>query len=264
MRAHPGRVFGLVGLVLASCQSSALLGGFESSKADGADGSLGGQTSASGGTAGAPALFSWAAHFESADLSEFDTDGGSRFREQGSLDVSTAHARTGDYALLAEISGVSDEALAWLQVPNRSRMGAWYLIEENYQTNYWVILKLGANGTTTFTNVFDIDLASVATGEYCLVLWEHGKDEILRSSATLRTGGWFHLEVVFEASTNGDGILRVLLDGQEVMNTGRRTTIPAADGVTVAFGSVAYAIDPLPAQIWLDDLSVEELSDDER
>ncbi len=266
MRAWLGFVLAGVGGAVA-CAPEILVGEYREATPAGGTSSTGGSTLGTGGAAGeggAPLAspFPWSTSFETGDDSEFEAIGRARTLASGELFVGTEFARTGDYALRARLGENSDQALELLEIPANARVGAHYLIPADYETQNWVLMKFRTREglETESRDVFDIDVNRVASGEYRVVLWEHGPGEIAAADVTFRSGTWVHLEAEFVASVAGEGgRLRVFQDGSEILDTGLRATIDEELASTFAVGSVADWIEPLPADVWIDDVHVEEL-----
>jgi hypothetical protein len=164
---------------------------------------------------------------------------------------------------LARIENNSDQALELIDIPPNTRVGARFYIVDDYETADWVLMKFRARegAFTASADVFDIDVNRVAMGEYRVVLWEHGVGEIAESNSTFLHKNWVHLEVEFTASSSGleNGRLVIFADGVPVIDTGARATIDSKLASTFAVGNVANWISPLPADVWIDDVHVDEL-----
>lgn len=251
----------------AGCGPEILVGEYRDPSATGGTSSTGGTSPATGGTGGEGGVpfaspFPWSTSFETGDDSEFEAIGRARTLASGELFVGTEFPRTGEYALRARLVENSDQALELLEVPPNARVGAHYFIPADYDTQNWVLMKFRTREGLEIESrdVFDIDVNRVASGEYRVILWEHGPGEIAAADVTFRSETWVHLEAEFVASTSGEGgRLRVFQDGAEIIDTGLRETIDQELASTFAVGSVADWIEPLPADVWIDDVHVEEL-----
>lgn len=228
------------------------------------DESSGGSAENIGGESPLAPRFPWSTGFETGDFADIVSRG--RTAEIGNAELSVGPvAQTGSFGMLArthELSPEVPQALALVDGPPNGRFSASFRIPEAYQTAYWVILKfrhredLGSN-----MDAFDVDVESTDDGDYRLVLWEHGVDNsrIAESSETFSPGQWIRVRVDFRSSQDNDGFLRVWQDDSLVMDTGLRATIPKESALTFAVGSVAEWIEPVPADIHIDDVNVSEL-----
>ena len=263
----------VVGVSCFGCQERVLLGyAQDSANALGAGGAAEDAASTpSTGTGGSVPLglpergeVSWTAQVETGDLTEWTEDGqGYDFQvAEARIAPGTGHSRSGDYALEATLEGIGDVLpQAVMFRTNELREGfysAWYLVEQNYDANFWVIMKFQGDrpwqGQAT-NDRFDIDLSrSPDDGRLHLELDEFGGSSTL-SPMPVPINAWFRIEAFYRSTPDANGRLVVWQDGELVFDTGERPTAPSA---TVAFGvgAVAWRVAPLPATIWIDDLEI--------
>lgn len=209
--------------------------------------------------AGAPALL-WSADHDEGTLDEWLADGGGfRYTKgNGTLTVSRAQARSGDYSLAATIAtedGGMHQAVMGRDVTLASgRYGAWYFFPEAPITDYWVVMKLS---NTVAVDRFDIDVHAPEGEEPRLRLFEHGKDWITEpATIPLPVNRWVHIEALYRSTPEEDGRLSVLQDGEAILDTGLRST---SDDSRVSFlvGSVSWHIAGGAYTLFVDDVSIE-------
>lgn len=206
----------------------------------------------------------WSAHLETGDVSEWTGDGdGYEFRvAEAQLMAGTQRAHAGSHALEAVLEAIGDvlpQAVMFRTVDlSEGFYSAWYLVDRNYDANFWVIMKFQGErpwqGQAT-NDRFDIDLSrSPDDGQLHLQLDEFDGSATLAPIA-VPINQWFRVEIFYRSSPNDDGRLVVWQDDELVFDTGERPTAPSSR-VGFGVGSVAWRVAPLPATIWIDDIEI--------
>jgi hypothetical protein len=201
----------------------------------------------------------WQADHETGTLEQWLDDGNGRtsIDGNGQVEVSSEHARSGDYALAVTISANDDRQNQGLLERDlrlvEGRYGAWYYLPEAVKTDYWVLMKL-SNGSV---NRFDIDIEVPSGGQPHLRLYEHDAGWISeRAEPVVPIGQWLHVEAWYRSTPNDDGRLIVFQDGEQVLDTGPRMTA-ADEHVVFACGSSSRYVSPAPYRLFIDDASIE-------
>lgn len=207
----------------------------------------------------------WQADFETGDDSQWSEggQGGPYVANAAQYLVTEDHQRSGSYALRATIDSIGQALPQAVLLRDLTRpeayYSAWFCVRENYDTSYWVIMKFRGEGpflgNTETGDRFDIDLStSEDDGRLHLQLDEHGGDAWL-SSIPVPIDAWFQIEAFYRSTPEANGRLVVWQDGVQVFDTGERPTAPSAE-VSFGVGVAAWRVSPLPASVWIDDVSI--------
>lgn len=210
----------------------------------------------------------WEAGLETGDTSEWSEadQGGVYVANDAEVRVRGDHVRSGDYALEATLISVGQnlpQAMLLRDLDQREGYySAYYCLQESYDTSYWVIMKFRGDGpflgNTETADRFDIDLStSDVDGQLHLQLDEHGGDSEL-SAIPVPINQWFRIEAFYKSTPEDDGRLIVWQDGVRVFDIGERPTAPSSF-VSFGVGVAAWRVSPLPASIWIDDVSVYDV-----
>lgn len=256
---------GLVALLFAwACAPTILIGRNRDDEDDSLSGGAG-APAAGGGTSEVPetggaAPFQWSWDFENGVLEDPSMLAHARTGGTGELAVDATFAHGGTFALRSTVASGEDQELLLLDVPPSFVVNFWVYFPAGHFTYNWVILKIRSLETLPESrDVFDVDVATLDDGTYQLLLWEHGLGEIARASVSILPETWTELSLTFVASTADDGSLSLAQDGQSVIETGSRATIAPEEASTLALGATAEFIDPFPASVWFDDVTVTAL-----
>jgi len=210
----------------------------------------------------------WDAYLETGDTSEWSEadQGGAYIANEARVRVSGDHVRTGDYALEAAVISVGQnlpQAMLLRDLDHaEGYYSAYYCLRESYDTSYWVIMKFRGDGpflgNTETADRFDIDLStSDVDGQLHLQLDEHGGQSEL-SPIPVPINQWFRIDAFYKSTPEADGRLIVWQDDVQVFDTGERPTAPSSF-VSFGVGVAAWRVSPVPASIWIDDVSVYDV-----
>lgn len=248
-------------LLACSCAPTILIGRDEGDSTSGGAGApaTGGGTSETPETGG-PAPFQWSWDFENGVLEDPSTLAHARTGGSGELTVESSVAHDGTFALRATVASGEDQALLLLEVPPSFVVTFWVYFPAAHFTYNWVLLKIRSLETLPESrDVFDVDVATLQDGTYQLLLWEHGTGEIARASTAISPETWTELSLTFVASSGEEGGLSLAQSGQLVIETGPRRTLAPEEASTLALGATAEFIEPFPASVWFDDITVSAL-----
>jgi len=210
----------------------------------------------------------WQATFETGDISEWlEGDAGEIFIDNdASYRVTAAHAPSGGLVFQGTVESIAAELPQAMLLREHQAREAYYAasfcVRENYDTNFWVIMKFMGEGpflgNADGNDRFDIDLSrSEDDGQLHLQLDEHGGDSVL-SPVPVPIDGWFRIEAFYRSTPAEDGRLVVWQDGTLVFDTGERPTAPS-EAVTFGVGVAAWRVRPLPASIFIDDVQIHSV-----
>ncbi len=214
-----------------------------------------------GGTEAAPARVPWAADHETGDLEQWLSDGaGRRFVQGGGeVQVSQQQAHSGAHALLATISasdGELHQAVMGRDVElMEGRYSAWYYLPASPVSDAAVIMKLSNRPTL---DRYDIDLQARGGERPRLRLYAHDRGDFITEPAAVSfpIAQWVQVQVLYRSTPDSNGRLVVFQDGQQVLDSGPRST--AQDTQVVFFcGITSRNLAPSPFQLFVDDARVE-------
>jgi hypothetical protein len=280
----------LIGPLIWACQGDIHLGVLETTGQGGANGaatagaSSGGAGEAKGGFAGGGspdgaaagssaragnANLLWHAEFESADLSEWTSDGqGANYRSSEPVApvITSERAHTGTQALKVSISvegGMTSANYMYRQAttPVEAYYSAWFLIPQNYTVkDWWNILHFVGSQTGDGRNevsLWDVDLRSTTDGSLGLYVYEFGgsKQHNPVAARAFPIGVWVQLEVLFRKASDSTGRFAVYQDGALLIDVSGVRTAPN-DWLRWAVGSASSNIAPTPADLYVDDAAI--------
>ncbi len=263
------RVLGLVWLAplllpwLGGCEQRVVLGDLESVGTAGASSIGGASGGGTGGTAaGGTVVFS--SGFETGDLSEWGLEGSSLTVAGGELAVSQAVAHGGSSALLVATETVDQHVVLSLDADYPKYVfGFWMRLSQTVSSLDWVLLNVDeVRDDGSIGELFDVSLRTENGAPGHLFVREKpaltGSGDTLEvgiSDAPVPVGPWRHVEVAVTVATDGTGALQVIEDGQLTIDLPDRPT--STGGLPhLSVGSFAYELEPLPAELWLDDISL--------
>lgn len=214
----------------------------------------------------------WTAELETGDLSEWlDAPGGSVTALSASAvaEVSSDRVHRGAHAARLTIdapAGAGQQTISLSRkggLPTAGYYSAWYYLPRTTTVAaYWVVFKMRrrdvADDATTEHELFDVDLASMPTGEMGLQLYDHrtaGTVPLLRPDVVVPAGVWFQIEAFYRNAPDETGHFTVWLDGVEVADLGGSAT-SQTPWVEWAVVSVGDSLDPSTAVIYVDDCAV--------
>jgi len=214
----------------------------------------------------------WTAELETGDFSEWTAPPGGAILTQPSSAIAEVSADRVHRGARAAKLTIDAPAGAGQQTISLSRKGglpadayysAWYYLPRTTTVAvYWVLFKIrrrdAADDATTERELFDVDLASMPTGEMGLQLYDHriaGTVPLLRPDAAVPVGVWFQIEAFYRNAADETGRFTVWLDGVEVADLGGSPTSQTA-WIEWAAVSVGDSLDPNPAVVYVDDCAV--------
>src|SRR5690606_3953943 len=110
--------------------------------------------------------------------------------------------------------------------------------------------------------LWDVGLDSSTDQLYRLFLWEKAavsddgvESHIATAAEGFSASEWTHIQVHLRASAENDGFLVVYQDGNPLIQLADRPT-GIGGPLVFGFGSFAYNLEPLPAQFWIDDVTI--------
>jgi hypothetical protein len=211
----------------------------------------------------------WVARHEGGDFGEWTADGkggSAADAPDTSIAVSTDHAHSGKYAVKLSNAAVSsyEEVRLWRtdQFPQAAYYSAWYYLPRAYQTtNDWTIMQLRAplaSDPTTISQLLDVDLRSLPTGDLILSVYDH-RPQYLRAATpdpavVVPIGSWFQVQAYFDSSSGADGRFALWLNGQPLYDLPRPFNL--AGTVYFSVCSVSQALSPADSAIYVDDAAV--------
>jgi hypothetical protein len=215
----------------------------------------------------------WTARYETGDFSEWtDVAGGSAQAfpmPPNMIAVSNSQAHTGSYAAALTITAGSDGAQenAVLSraggLPVEAYYSAWYYLPYSVSVGpFWVIFKFrmrtDANDASTAGELFDLDLATMPSGEMTLRIYDHrtGADIPLDvSNPIVPVEQWFQLEAFYRAADDDTGRLTCWLNGQQVVDVAGAPTSPTS-WIEWDACSVGENLMPSTATLYIDDCAI--------
>ena len=214
----------------------------------------------------------WTARFEGDSFVEWTSvEGGGTFvfPTTNLVEPTSDRVHDGKYAAKVTLTAPADGSQATANLvrsgnlPDEAYYSAWYYLPQTAQvTGYWVLMKFRMRTTATdpnsATELYDIDLKSLASGEMALMIYDHTQDKELALSVidpVVPAGGaWFQVEAYYRNASDATGRLRVWLDGQEVADVVKPTGTPG--WVEWDVGSVADNLTPQTVTVYVDDCAI--------
>jgi hypothetical protein len=178
----------------------------------------------------------WTARFETADFSEWTTAPGGKTEAYpmppNMIAVSSVNAHTGGYSAALTITAGPDgaqESAALARagsLPGEAYYSAWYYLPRSVSVGtFWVLFKFrertNADDSTTENERYDMDLATLPSGEMTLLLYDHATSANIPLDVTdpvVPVERWFQLEAFYRPANDDTGRLTYWLDGQQVVD----------------------------------------------
>lgn len=217
----------------------------------------------------------WTARFEDGDLSEWMkvTGGGvSAFPAPNAVEVSSDHARRGQYAARLTIQTPSDgsQANAGLFrtgfLPVEAYYSAWYYLPSAVTVGtYWVIFKFrlrtDATDPSTTTEFYDLDLVNSSPGQMSLILYNHRTPvheiPLDPPHPSVPIGTWFQIESFYRNAQDSTGRLTFWLDGEPIIDINGQPMAPTS-WIEWEVCSIGEDLMPSPAVIYIDDCALSQ------
>jgi len=214
----------------------------------------------------------WTSRFETGDFSEWTGIAGGNAQAfpvpPNAIAVSDGQVHRGDRAAALSISAGSDSAQenAVLSraggLPAEAYYSAWYYLPRSVSVGtFWVIFKFRTRGTaddsSSTTELYDLDLATLPSGEMTLRLYDHGTMADIPldvASPIVPVESWFQLEAFYRPAADATGHLTFWLDGQQVLDLNGPLT--GTSWVEWDVCSVGENLTPQMVTIYVDDCAV--------
>lgn len=215
----------------------------------------------------------WTARFEIGDFSEWTGVAGGNAQAfptpPNTISLSDGQAHGGDRAAALSITTGSDatqenaELSRAGELPAEAYYSAWYYLPRSVSVGtFWVIFKFRARTTaddpSTTTELYDIDLTTLPSGEMTLELYDHGTMADLPldvASPIVPVESWFQLEAFYRPAADATGRLTVWLDGRQVIDLSGMP-ISATPWVEWDVCSVGEDLTPQMVTIYVDDCAI--------
>jgi hypothetical protein len=215
----------------------------------------------------------WTARFETGDFSEWtDVAGGNAQAfpmPPNMIAVASGQPHTGGHSAALTVTAGSDgtQENAVLSraggAPTEAYYSAWYYLPYSVSVGtFWVIFKFrmrtNADDPNTADELFDMDLATMSSGEMTLRLFDHrtGADLSLDvPNPIVPVERWFQVEAFYRAANDNTGRLTYWLDGQQVVDISGAPTSPTS-WVEWDACSVGENLTPSMATLYVDDCAI--------
>lgn len=213
----------------------------------------------------------WSARFETQTFDEylaFAGGGPSASSPASSVVVSGERAHRGAFAAKLSVDaapGAPQQNVGLArdgELPTEAYYSAWYYLPRSIGVGtYWVIFKLRTRAVAadpaTDAELFDLNLANLASGEMTLRLYDHRNGDIPLDApdVVVPVGVWFQVEAFYRNAPDASGRLTLWLDGRQIADVQGRPT-----GLTpwMAWdaGSVGLDLTPGQAVLYIDDCAI--------
>jgi hypothetical protein len=215
----------------------------------------------------------WSARFETGDFSEWTgvAGGGAQAfpMPPNMIAVSNAEAHHGTYSAALTITAGSDgnQENAVLSragnLPVEAYYSAWYYLPHSVSVGtFWVIFKFrmrtNPNDASTANELYDMDLATLPSGEMTLQLYDHTTAADIPLGVTdpvVPVEAWFQLEAFYRATNDATGRLTYWLNGQQVVDIAGAPTSQTS-WVEWDACSVGEDLTPQMATLYIDDCAI--------
>jgi hypothetical protein len=215
----------------------------------------------------------WTARFETGDFSEWTSVAGGQVEmfptPPNMIAVTNEQAHHGSYSAALTITAgpdnVQENALLSRagDLPTEAYYSAWYYLPHSVTVGtFWVLFKFrmrtNPNDPTTAGELYDMDLATLPSGEMTLQLYNHQSSAVIPLDVTdpvVRVDAWFQLEAFYRAASDTTGRLTYWLDGEQVVDLTGSATSPSS-WVEWDACSVGENLTPETETIYIDDCAV--------
>jgi hypothetical protein len=214
----------------------------------------------------------WTSRFERADFSEWTSVPGGQTEAfpspPNTIAVSNANAHTGSFSAALTITAGPDgaqESAALARagnLPAEAYYSAWYYLPHSVTVGtFWVLFKFrertNANDATTATERYDMDLATLPSGEMTLQLYDHSTSANIPLDVTdpiVPVERWFQLEAFYRPANDATGRLTYWLDGQQVVDIAGATSPTTWTEWNAC--SIGENLTPQTVTIYIDDCAI--------
>jgi hypothetical protein len=216
-----------------------------------------------------PEILWWTDH-EDGDFSGWSNGGSDRggviTSNEGQIEVATAYARSGRYAMRATVTSpgepVASVGMAQRSgiLPEEAYYSAWYYIATPMSAGeYWLFFKFRsrriASDPSTMVDLWDVDFNARADGTMGVFIYHHDSgNRAPLATPTVPVGRWFQVEAFFRASNDATGKLKVWFDGTLIYDLTEATA--PTEFVEWSVGSIAEIVTPAPATLYVDDAAI--------
>ena len=148
-------------------------------------------------------------------------------------------------------------------LPTEAYYSAWYYLPRSVSVGtFWVIFKFrertNADDPTTADELYDMDLATLPSGEMTLQLYDHTTVADIPLDVpdpVVPVEAWFQLEAFYRATNDDTGRLTYWLNGQQVVDVAGRPTSPTS-WVEWDACSVGEDLTPETVTLYIDDCAI--------
>jgi hypothetical protein len=217
----------------------------------------------------------WTARFETGSFSEWTGAPGGAVTPApapapaSAAEISSDRVHRGRFAGKLTVdagAGAGQQSAALSRkgsLPMSAYYSAWYYLPRTTTVDgFWVVFKIRrrdvADDPSTESELFDLDLVSMPTGEMGLQLYDHRIQAVVPLQAAdvvVPVGVWFQLEAFYRNAADDSGRFAVWLDGAPVVDVGGSPTSQAA-WVEWSVVSIGESLDPAAAVVYVDDCAV--------
>ena len=215
----------------------------------------------------------WTSRFETADFSEWTSQMGGQTEAfpapPNTIAISNANAHTGSFSAALTISAGPDgtqESAALARagdLPGEAYYSAWYYLPHSVQVGtFWVLFKFrersNAADASTAAERYDMDLATLPSGEMTLQLYDHSTSANIPLDVTdplVPVEQWFQLEAFYRPANDDTGRLTYWLNGQQVVDIAGKPTSPTTWAEWDAC-SIGENLTPQTVTIYIDDCAI--------
>ncbi|HEY4395601.1 MAG TPA: hypothetical protein VGP64_16135 [Polyangia bacterium] len=215
----------------------------------------------------------WTARFETGDFSEWTGQPGGQAEmfptPPNMVAVTNGQAHQGSYSAALTITAgpdnVQENALLSRagDLPIEGYYSAWYYLPHSVTVGtFWVLFKFrmrtNASDPSTSGELYDMDLATLTSGEMTLQLYTHQTSTVIPldvSDPVVPVDTWFQLEAFYRAANDATGRLTYWLDGRQVVDLAGVPTSPTS-WVEWDACSVGENLSPETETIYVDDCAI--------
>ena len=216
----------------------------------------------------------WTARFETDDFSELKVGQGGTAQAfpmpPNMIAVSNAEAHQGSFSAALTITAGPDNtqenaglSRAGDLLPTEAYYSAWYYLPRSVTVGtFWVIFKFrertNADDPNTANELYDMDLATLPSGEMTLELYDHTTAADIPLDVTdpvVPVEAWFQLEAFYRATNDVTGRLTYWLNGQQVVDVAGHPTSPTS-WVEWDACSVGEDLTPETVTLYVDDCAI--------
>ena len=185
--------------------------------------------------------------------------------------VSTTEAHTGMYAAALTITTGTDGTQETSQLartenlPQAAYYSAWYYLPRSESVGtFWVVFKFrertNATDSSTTAELYDMDLATLPSGEMTLQLYDHTTSAAIPldiPDPVVPVEAWFQLESFYRAANDDTGRLTFWLNGQQIFDRAGQPTSPSS-WVEWDVASIGEDLTPATATLYVDDCAISQ------